>query len=161
MSRVELVLDVNGVLHPLDIELHRTLLDVLRDEIELTGTKPNCMEGECGACTVLIDGRAVIACLYLAVRAAGRKIITIEGLANGDQLHALQAAFVEQGAVQCGYCTPGMILSAAALLADNPRPSDDDINRAIAGNLCRCTGYTNIRAAIHAAAAHMAAGDEA
>jgi carbon-monoxide dehydrogenase small subunit len=156
MSRVELVLDVNGVLHLLDIESHRILLDVLRAEIGLTGTKPNCMEGECGACTVLIDGRAVIACLYLAVRAVGRKIITIEGLADGDQLHALQAAFIEQGAVQCGYCTPGMILSAAALLQDNPRPSDQDINRAIAGNLCRCTGCTNIRAAIHAAAA----GDE-
>ncbi len=148
MSRIEITLNINGDIYPLEIESHRTLLEVLREEIGLTGTKPNCLEGECGACTVLVDGRAVNSCLYLAVRAAGRSVVTIEGLAEGEQLHPLQAAFLELGSVQCGYCTPGFILSAAALLAENPNPSDDELTRALAGNICRCTGYTNIRKAI-------------
>ncbi len=148
MSRIEITLNVNGDDYPLEIEPHRTLLEVLREEIGLTGTKPNCLEGECGACTVLVDGRAVNSCLYLAVRAARRRVITIEGLAEGENLHPLQAAFLELGGVQCGYCTPGFIISTAALLAENPHPSDDELTRALAGNICRCTGYTNIRKAI-------------
>jgi carbon-monoxide dehydrogenase small subunit len=145
---MEITLNVNGDEYPLEIAPHRTLLEALREEIGLTGTKPNCLEGECGACTVLVDGRAVNSCLYLAVRAAGRSIVTIEGLAEGEQLHPLQAAFLELGGVQCGYCTPGFIVSTAALLAENPQPSDDELFRALAGNICRCTGYTNIRKAI-------------
>ncbi|MBK8021176.1 MAG: (2Fe-2S)-binding protein [Chloroflexi bacterium] len=156
MSRIEIVLDINGALYPLEVDAHRTLLDVLREEIGLTGTKPNCLEGECGSCSVLIDGRVVNSCLYLAVRAQGHKIVTIEGLADGEQLHPLQTAFLEQGAVQCGYCIPGYILSAAALLQENPNPTDEEMNRAFAGNMCRCTGYTNIRKAVHAAADAMA-----
>jgi carbon-monoxide dehydrogenase small subunit len=148
MSRIEITLNVNGDDYPLEIEPHRTLLEVLREEIGLTGTKPNCLEGECGACTVLVDGRAVNSCLYLAVRTVGRSVVTIEGLAEGEQLHPLQAAFLELGGVQCGYCTPGFIVSTAALLAENPHPSDDELTRAVAGNICRCTGYTNIRKAI-------------
>jgi carbon-monoxide dehydrogenase small subunit len=143
-----ITLNVNGDEYPLEIEPHRTLLEVLREEIGLTGTKPNCLEGECGACTVLVDGRAVNSCLYLAVRAAGRSVVTIEGLAEGEKLHPLQAAFLELGGVQCGYCTPGFIVSTAALLAENPHPSDDELSRALAGNICRCTGYTNIRKAV-------------
>jgi carbon-monoxide dehydrogenase small subunit len=148
MSRIEITLNINGDDYPLETEPHLTLLDLLREEIGLTGTKPNCLEGECGACTVLVDGRAVNSCLYLAVRAAGRSVVTIEGLAEGEKLHPLQSAFVELGGVQCGYCTPGFIVSAAALLAENPHPSDDELTRALAGNICRCTGYTNIRKAI-------------
>jgi carbon-monoxide dehydrogenase small subunit len=148
MSRIEITLNVNGDDYPLEIEPHRTLLEVLREEIGLTGTKPNCLEGECGACTVLVDGRAVNSCLYLAVRAAGRSVVTIEGLAEGEKLHPLQEAFLEFGGVQCGYCTPGFIISTTALLAENPHPSDDELSRALAGNICRCTGYTNIRKAI-------------
>lgn len=156
MSRIEITLNVNGVDYPLEIEPHRTLLEVLREDIGLTGTKPNCLEGECGACTVLVDGRTVNSCIYLAVRAAGRSVVTIEGLAEGEKLHPLQAAFVEHGGVQCGYCTPGFIMAAAALLAENPRPSDDELTRALAGNICRCTGYTNIRKAIYSAIDRMA-----
>jgi carbon-monoxide dehydrogenase small subunit len=148
MSRLAITLNVNGDDYPLEIEPHRTLLEVLREEIGLTGTKPNCLEGECGACTVLVDGRAVNSCLYLAVRADERSVTTIEGLAEGEKLHPLQAAFLELGGVQCGYCTPGFIVSTTALLAENPHPSDDELTRALAGNICRCTGYTNIRKAI-------------
>jgi carbon-monoxide dehydrogenase small subunit len=148
MSRIAITLNVNGDDYPLEIEPRRTLLEVLREEIGLTGTKPNCLEGECGACTVLVDGRAVNSCLYLAVRAAGRKVVTIEGLAEGEQLHPLQTAFLELGGVQCGYCTPGFILSTAALLAENPHPGEEAITQAVAGNICRCTGYTAIRKAI-------------
>jgi len=151
MSRLEIVLNVNGDMYPLEIEAHRTLLEVLREEIGLTGTKPNCLEGECGACTMLVDGRAVNSCLFLAARAVGHSVITIEGLAEGENLHPLQSAFIEHGGVQCGYCTPGFIISTAALLAENPQPSDDELTRALAGNICRCTGYTNIRKAIRSA----------
>jgi carbon-monoxide dehydrogenase small subunit len=156
MSRIEMTLHVNGDSYPLDVEPQRTLLEVLREDIGLTGTKPNCLEGECGSCTVLLDGRAVNACLYLAVRAAGHEIVTIEGLANDDKLTPLQAAFIEQGAVQCGYCTPGFILAATALLRENPNPTDDEMNRAFAGNICRCTGYVNIRRAVRRAIESMA-----
>jgi carbon-monoxide dehydrogenase small subunit len=147
------VLNVDGHAYALEIEPHRTLLDVLRQDLALTGTKSNCQEGECGACTVLIDGQAVNACLYLAVRAQGKAIVTIEGLVGqAPGLHPLQQAFLEAGAVQCGYCTPGFIMAAAALLAENPHPSEAELTRALAGNLCRCTGYVNIRRAVRAAA---------
>ncbi len=161
MSRIEITLNVNGDDYPLEIDSHRTLLDVLRYDIGLTGTKPNCLEGECGACSVLIDGRVVNSCLYLAVRAAGRKIVTIEGLADDQGLHPLQTAFLEMGAVQCGYCIPGFILAAAALINENPRPDDDELTRAFTGNICRCTGYTNIRKAVRAAIAAMDGGESA
>ncbi|MBS3873605.1 MAG: (2Fe-2S)-binding protein [Firmicutes bacterium] len=128
------------------------LLDVVREELDLTGTKEGCGQGECGACTVLLDGKAVNACLVLVGQVEGRNIETIEGLATGSSLHPLQQAFIDEGAVQCGYCTPGMLLSAKALLSDNPTPSEAEIRVAIAGNLCRCTGYTKIIKAIQSAA---------
>jgi carbon-monoxide dehydrogenase small subunit len=151
MNRVSVTLNVNGKAYPLEIEPHRTLLEVLRDDLVLTGTKANCLEGECGACTVLLDGRPVNSCLYLAVRANGKQVTTVEGLAQDGDLHPLQEAFIEAGAVQCGYCTPGMLMSAKALLDGNPHPTDEEIVRALAGNLCRCTGYVNIRRALRAA----------
>jgi carbon-monoxide dehydrogenase small subunit len=153
MSRLPIVLDVNGHVYHVEIEPHRMLLEVLREELALTGTKTNCQEGECGACTVWIDGLAVNACLYLAVRAQGKAITTIEGLpALASSLHPLQEAFIQHGGVQCGYCTPGFIMAAAALLRENPHPSDEELTRALAGNLCRCTGYVNIRRALRAVA---------
>ena len=148
MSRLSILLNVNGQEYPLEVEPHRTLLDVLREDLSLTGTKSNCQEGECGACTVMVDGRPVNACLFLAVRANGKRITTIEGLAGRERLHPVQEAFVRHGGVQCGYCTPGFIVSAAALLAANPHPTDDELARALAGNICRCTGYVNIRRAL-------------
>jgi carbon-monoxide dehydrogenase small subunit len=151
MSRIEITLNVNGTLYPLGIESRRTLLEALREDIGLIGTKPNCREGECGVCTVLVDGRVVNSCIYPAARAAGHEITTIEGLASDDQLHPVQAAFLENGAVQCGYCTPAFILATIALTNDNPQPTDDEVNRALAGNICRCTGYTYIRKSIHSA----------
>jgi len=128
------------------------LLDVLREELDLTGTKEGCGQGECGACTVLLEGEAVNACLILVGQVEGKRVETIEGLATGNSLHPLQQAFIDEGAVQCGYCTPGMVLAAKALLAENPTPSEAEIRVAIAGNLCRCTGYTKIIKAIQSAA---------
>jgi carbon-monoxide dehydrogenase small subunit len=153
MTRVEVTLTVDGVVYPVSVAPHETLLDVLRDELALTGTKANCLAGECGACTVLVDGRAVNACLYLVVRADGRRIETVAGLRRAGALHPLQEAFIEQGAVQCGYCTPGMLMSLHALFASAPDPDTAEIERALAGNLCRCTGYSAIRRAISATAA--------
>ena len=141
-------LTVNGDLYELEVEPHRRLLDVLRDELELTGTKEACGEGDCGACTVLMGGQPVNSCLVLAVDADGWEITTIEGLAQGGRLHPVQEAFVRHGAVQCGFCTPGMVLSAVALLAENPHPTEKEIRQAISGNLCRCTGYAKIVEAI-------------
>jgi carbon-monoxide dehydrogenase small subunit len=155
MSRFSLILNVNGIDYPLEIEPHRTLLEVLREDLELTGTKSNCLEGECGTCTVLVNDQAVNSCLYLAVRANGKQIKTIEGVAQDGALHPIQEAFIEAGAVQCGYCTPGFILSTMALLHTNPQPTDEEILRFLAGNLCRCTGYVNIRKAIHLAIEKM------
>ncbi|MCK9460473.1 MAG: (2Fe-2S)-binding protein [Proteobacteria bacterium] len=137
----------------------RTLLEVLREDLRLTGTKQGCGEGECGTCTVLLDGAAVNACLVLAVEAAGREVTTIEGLADGPSLHPLQRAFVDHGAIQCGFCTPGMILSAKALLDRRPDPTEAEIREALGGNLCRCTGYQKIVEAVLAAARATAGGE--
>jgi carbon-monoxide dehydrogenase small subunit len=134
------------------VEPHWTLLRIIRNELGLTGTKEGCGEGDCGSCTVLIDGKAVNSCLVLAVDVDGRKVTTIEGLAQGTDLHPLQKAFLEKGAVQCGFCTPGMILTAKSLLDQNPCPSEEEIRYAIAGNLCRCTGYVKIVDAIQTVA---------
>lgn len=158
MSRLALTLRINGEAHEVLTEPHRTLLEVLRDDLGLTGTKENCLEAECGVCTVLLDGRAVNACILLAAQCQGREIVTIEGLAKDGELHPLQRAFVEHGAVQCGYCIPGMILSAKAYLDECPETSEDGIRAALAGNLCRCTGYQKIADAVMAAARELAGG---
>ncbi len=156
MSQLTLNLRVNGQPRATTTAAHRTLLDVLRDDFGLYGAKDGCGEGECGACTVLLDGRAVNACLVLAGQADGRDVTTIEGLAAGDELHPAQRHFMLSGAVQCGFCTPGLILSAVDLLRHNPRPDDEQIRRALTGNLCRCTGYSQIIEAVRAAAAAVA-----
>jgi carbon-monoxide dehydrogenase small subunit len=142
---------VNGASQVLEVFPMTRLLDVLREELRLTGTKEGCGEGECGACSIWLDGELVNSCLVPALQAAGAKIKTIEGLANGEQLHAVQAAFLQHGGAQCGICTPGMVMAAAALLARNPRPSDEQIREGLAGNLCRCTGYTKIFESVVAA----------
>jgi len=147
-----LTLNVNGREHELATVPMRTLAEVLREDLGLTGVKQGCGEGECGTCTVLLDGRPVNACLVLAVEARGREVTTIEGLADGARLHPLQRAFIEQGAIQCGFCTPGMILTAKALLDENPGPDKSEIRAALSGNLCRCTGYQKIVEAVAAAA---------
>jgi len=134
------------------VEPRQSLLQLLREELHLTGTKEGCSEGECGACTVLLDGRTVDSCLIFALEVQGREVMTIEGLAQGDQLHPVQKTFAEYGAVQCGFCTPGMILAAKALLDSNPHPTEAEIRQGISGNLCRCTGYVKIVEAIQAAA---------
>jgi carbon-monoxide dehydrogenase small subunit len=145
-------LTVNGGEYALEVEPKRRLLDVLRNDLFLTGTKEGCGRGECGACTVILDGKAVNSCLTLAVQADGGRILTIEGLQNGEKLHPLQEAFIEHGAIQCGYCTPGMILSAKALLDEDPNPTEEGVRTAMAGNLCRCTGYVKIVEAVLSAA---------
>ena len=139
---------VNGDFYELEVEPHRRLLQVLREDLELTGTKEGCGEGECGSCTVIVNGKAVCSCLMLAHDADGSEVVTIEGLASGDKLHPIQQAFIDRGAVQCGFCTPGMIIAAKALLDSNPRPTEEDARQAIRGNLCRCTGYVKIVQAI-------------
>jgi carbon-monoxide dehydrogenase small subunit len=151
-------LTVNG--EPLEVlaPVHKTLLEVLREELGLTGTKHGCELGECGTCTVLIDGRPMLSCLVLPLQVEGRSITTIEGMADGATDHPLQAAFTELAAAQCGYCTPGMLLAARSLLDANPTPSRVEIQEALAGNLCRCTGYAKILEAVELAAGRMAAG---
>jgi len=141
-------LKVNGAPYEVFVEPWKTLLDVLRDEIGFTGVKSGCEEGECGACTVLVDGKAVNSCLMLAPQAQGKEIITIEGVEGEEGLHPLQQAFVEHFAVQCGFCTPGMILSAKALLDKNPHPTEEEVRVSLSGNLCRCTGYVKIVEAV-------------
>ena len=141
-------LHVNGEEFEVLTQVHKTLLEVLREDLGLTGTKRGCDLGTCGACTVLIEGKPFLSCLTLAVDVQGKKIITIEGLADERKPHPLQEAFVEKGAIQCGFCTPGMILTAKALLDENPHPSEIEVKRAISGNLCRCTGYIKIVEAI-------------
>jgi len=148
MSKHEIYLRVNGREHRLSIDSHLTLLDVIRDKIGLTGTKRGCDLGECGACTVLIDGKPYNACLITPMDVQGKEIVTIEGLAQDGKLHPIQEAFIEQGAIQCGFCTPGMVLGAKALLDEDPSPSEEKIKEALSGNLCRCTGYTSIVRAI-------------
>lgn len=148
---------VNGIGISLDVAADDRLIDVLRNSLALTGTKEGCGEGECGACTVMVDGAAVNACLVFAAQVQGKSVLTVEGLASAGRSNALQNKFVELGAVQCGFCTPGMLMSATALLARNGKPSPDEIRRALAGNLCRCTGFAAI---IEAVAAAAAAADE-
>jgi len=151
-TQLPITLSVNGRLLTVDVRAHHTLLEVLRDQLQLTGTKECCAEGECGACTVLLDGRAINSCLVLAVEAEGQKIVTIEGLDANGRLAALQDAFLEHGAVQCGFCIPGMLMAATSLLATNPEPTVTEIQEGLAGNLCRCAGYSRIIAAVSAAA---------
>jgi aerobic carbon-monoxide dehydrogenase small subunit len=143
---------VNNQEHILKADVHRTLLEVLRDDLGLTGTKYGCGNGECGACTVLMEGKPISSCLMLAVSADGKKITTIEGLEQSGILHPLQESFIKLGAVECGFCTPGMILTAKALLDENPDPSEEEINQYLRGNLCRCTGYAKIVEAVKDAA---------
>jgi len=147
-----LSMTVNSAPVSVEVEADELLVDVLSDRLGLTGTKIGCNEGECGACTVIMHGKPVLSCLIPALRAQGQEIVTIEGLSDGDRLHPLQQAFVEHGAVQCGYCIPGFILSAKALLDRNPHPTRDEIKEAVAGNLCRCTGYVKILDAIESVA---------
>ncbi|WP_028306455.1 (2Fe-2S)-binding protein [Desulfitibacter alkalitolerans] len=141
-------LKVNNREYCLEVENHLRLIDLLREKLRLTGTKEGCGEGECGACTVLMDGKIVNSCLVLAIQAQGKEIITIEGIGSGKELHPVQQAFLEEGAVQCGYCTPGMVISAVDLLNKYPKPSKQEIKRHLAGNLCRCTGYDKIMKAV-------------
>ncbi len=155
MKKVEITLKVNGEAYEVEVEPHRTLVEVLRETLGYTGTKKSCNEGECGACTVIMDGKPVASCLVLALDAQGKEILTIEGLAKGEELHPLQVAFVRHGGIQCGFCTPGMIMSAKALLDQNPKPTTTEVRRAISGNLCRCTGYQQIVDAVMVAAKEM------
>jgi aerobic carbon-monoxide dehydrogenase small subunit len=142
---------INGISYRLEVEPHWTLLELLRNVLRLTGAKDGCGMGECGSCTVIMDGKTIYSCLTLAVRADGKEVLTIEGLAQGQELDPVQKAFIEHGAFQCGFCTPGMILSSKALLDENPNPNEEEIKRGISGNLCRCTGYNMIVEAIRGA----------
>lgn len=148
----QIELTVNHRLYRVDVTPWDLLLNVLRDQLGLLGVKYGCGTGDCGACTVLVDGQALNSCLLLAIRMQGKEILTVEGLADGDKLHPLQQAFIDAGAVQCGYCTPGMLLSSKALLDENPDPDEQEIRRTLAGNLCRCTGYKKIVEAVQSAA---------
>jgi len=148
VTKTAIELKVNGESHKLDVFPMSRLLDVLREDLRLTGTKEGCGEGECGACTVILDGQIVNSCLVPIAQVDGAEITTIEGVASGDQLHAVQQAFIEHGGAQCGICTPGMILAAVDLLERNPQPSEADIRNGLAGNLCRCTGYMKIFASV-------------
>ncbi len=151
MTAHTVTVEVNGTTFEREVEARRLLIHFLRDDLDLTGSHVGCDTGNCGACSVLLDGTLVKSCMVLAVQADGAKIETVEGLADDEQLNPLQQAFSDHHALQCGYCTPGMLMSATALLRDNPRPSDEDILRAIQGNICRCTGYWNIVKAVKAA----------
>ncbi|MEJ5197584.1 MAG: (2Fe-2S)-binding protein [Anaerolineae bacterium] len=146
----QITLVVNGETQELAVEPWWTLLDVLRDELGLTGAKKGCDRGDCGACTVLLDGKPVTSCMMLAVQANGHDILTIEGLSRPGRLHPVQQAFIDHGAIQCGFCSPGMILAAVALLNENPHPTEEEVRSALAGNLCRCTGYAKIVEAVMA-----------
>lgn len=151
--RVPATLNVNGVAYRVELDPHTSLLDAVRDVIGLTGSKEGCDDSECGACMMLLDGKPVNSCSYLALQTEGLDVTTVEGLAEGDELAPLQRALLEHGGVQCGFCTPGMLISATALLRSNPDPSDDDVRIALSGNLCRCTGYDGIVRAVRSAAA--------
>jgi carbon-monoxide dehydrogenase small subunit len=152
MGKVAVELRVNGTHYKLEIAPWSTLLEVLREDLGLVGTKQSCNEGQCGACTVLMDGQAVVSCLVLAIDAQNKDILTIEGMSEGERLHPIQESFVKHGGIQCGFCTPGMIMSAKALLDENPNPTPLEARKAISGNLCRCTGYQHIIDSILAAA---------
>jgi carbon-monoxide dehydrogenase small subunit len=158
MSQVRVSTTVNGDAVEYLCEADETLLDVLRDRLGLTGAKEGCGTGDCGACSVTVDGRLVCSCLVLGAEAEGRKIATVEGIANGDKLHPLQKKFLEHAALQCGICTPGILVAAKALLDHNPNPTETEIRFGLAGNLCRCTGYDKIVRAVQAAAAEMRKG---
>ncbi len=153
-------LSVNGESHELAVEPYATLAEVLREQLVLTGTKEACGTGECGSCTVLIDGKPVLSCLALAVDHQNQQIVTIEGLSKGEDLTPVQQAFQDCGAIQCGFCTPGMVLSTTALLEENPNPSEEEIRKALEGHLCRCTGYNKIMEAVNMAAEQMASKGE-
>ena len=146
--KYEVTLHVNGQAYPVELDAHQSLLDAIRGPIGLTGSKEGCDDSECGACMMLLDGQPVNSCSYLGVQADGREVTTVEGLAEGDELSPLQRAFLEHGGVQCGFCTPGMLVSATALLAAEPRPTEDEVRIALSGNLCRCTGYDGIVKAV-------------
>ena len=155
--KVAATLRVNGIAYPVEVEPGTSLLAAVRDEVGLTGSKEGCDDSECGACMMLLDGRPVNSCSYLALQAEGSEVTTVEGLADGRDLSPLQTAFLEHGGVQCGFCTPGMLISATALLERNPSPSEDDVRIALSGNLCRCTGYDGIVKAVLAVAESPAA----
>lgn len=161
MQGVNIRICVNGEWQALTVKPYERLADALRQRLGLTGTKVGCGEGECGACTVQVDGRAVLSCLMLAVQADGRRIVTVEGLRQGTELHPLQKAFLEEGAVQCGFCTPGMLLAAEAMLKQDPNPSEEAVRKGLANNLCRCTGYEKPVKAILKAARALRGGDNA
>ncbi len=150
--KTETTLTINGLAYQLDIDPYASLSTVVRESIGLTGTKEGCDDSECGACMMLIDGRPVNSCSYFALQAEGSEVTTVEGLSNGDELSRLQQALLECGGVQCGFCTPGMLISATALLAENPTPTDDEVRIGLSGNLCRCTGYEGIVNAVLQAA---------
>ncbi len=155
MEEIRVTLNINEREYTLNVRPNELLLNVLRERLNLMGAKYGCGIGECGACTVLLNGKPILSCLTLAASVDGQKITTIEGLSDGEKLHPLQEAFLEEGAVQCGFCTPGMILTSKALLDENPNPDNGEIKDALRGNLCRCTGYTNIILAVKAAAKKM------
>ena len=155
MKTVTLSFTINGRKEQVSIPPHRTLLEMLREDLQLTGTKEGCGHGECGACTVILDGKTVNSCLVLAAEADGQDILTIEGLETGDKIHLIQQAFIDESGMQCGFCTPGVILSAKALLDANPAPTREEIKEALVGNFCRCTGYTKILESVEAAAEAM------
>jgi carbon-monoxide dehydrogenase small subunit len=156
-NQMDIVLDVNGTQYPLRVEPRRTLADTLRDQCGLTGTNSGCEHGVCGSCTVLVDNEPVRSCLMFAVQAAGRKVRTVEGLADGERLHPLQQAFIDNHALQCGFCTPGFLMLAVGALEKNPDIGDDELRDVLSSNLCRCTGYQNIVKAVRAAALQMRA----
>src|SRR4030043_1616201 len=156
MGRIPVSLNINGRVENLEIAPQRTLLEVIRDDLQLTGTKCGCEDGTCGACTILLNGTPVRSCLLLAAEVQGQEIVTIEGLSDGEELHPVQKAFVKYGGTQCGFCTPGMILTVKALLDRNPSPTEREIRQAISGNLCRCTGYTKIVESVMAASGQHA-----
>jgi len=158
MSKEIVAFTVNGMPYEIAVEPQVTLNEVLREQLDLTGTKFSCGVGECGACTVIVDGKLMLSCSTLAIAMKNRNITTIEGLARDGELHPIQKAFVEYGAIQCGFCTPGMILAAKALLDENPNPTKDEVKDYLAGNLCRCTGYIKIIEAVLAAAKAMSEG---
>lgn len=154
-QKVHISFGLNGEQAEVAFAPHKTLLEVLREDLALTGTKHGCELGECGTCTVLVDGRSILSCLMLGLEAEGREVTTIEGMADGGQLHPLQDTFADTGAAQCGYCSPGFLLAAKELIEKNPKPTRDEIKEALSGNLCRCTGYIKIYEAVELAAAHM------